>query len=139
MTFAFFADAGLTVPLNSSNPVAFAQLAAGAPVDRIVYFGSADVGKKLQRATDPGVDALEVSVIDTDAGGGLPVTALTLALSSAGLDTATPGDPVSIGATINSGAANSVPVFVRADADSATPATFTDLLLRVAGALETDA
>jgi len=135
-TFNIFADSGLTVP---AVPLAFAQLAGGAPVDRLVWFGSPAAGKKLQASSDPGADALVLEIFDTDAGSGAPATALKLATSAAGLNTATAGASLALGSTILSGAANAVPVFARADAGSATPVTYTDLQVRVMGALETDA
>ena len=135
-TFNLFADAGLTVP---ASPLTFAQVAGGAPVDRLVFFGSPAAGKKLQAASEPGTAALSLTVIDADELTGLPTSAIKLATSAAGLNSATGGAALAIGSTILSGAAHAVPVYIRADANTGTPATFTDLSLRVDDALETDA
>lgn len=136
-TFKIYADAGLTVPITGAGSVDFSQIASGAAVDRVVYFGSAEAGKKLQAASDPGTDPVELSIFDSNALAGLEPTAMKLALSSGGLDAATAGAALALGTTILSGTANAVPVFIRSDAATATPAVFDDLVLRVAGVLET--
>lgn len=138
MTFKFFSDDGLTVPFTGVGPIPFAQSAGGAPSQVRVKFGSAAAGKRLQAASDPGTDPVQVSVIDDDDGTGLDTTAVRLALSAGGLASATPGAPLTIGTTILSGAENAVDVYISVDAGAVTPATFTDLKLRVAGVIESD-
>jgi hypothetical protein len=130
MSFEFYADSGLTTPLAS---LAVTQAVGGAPVDRIVYFGSTNAAEQLQRASTPGVDPVQVSVVDSDPVTGLPTTAVRLALSAGDLGTATPGAALDLPATIAGGVANAVAVFVRIDHGSATHAVFDDLSLRVAG------
>lgn len=132
--FQFFADSGLTVPIDADNRLEFVQAASGSAVDAVLFYGSPDATKKLQKASNPGVDDLTVQIVDADAETGLAITAAKLALSAAGLDTATPGAALDIGPTINGGAVNAVAIFVRMDAATATPAVFEDLELRVVGA-----
>jgi hypothetical protein len=134
MSFGWFGDAGLTVPLTRADFVR----GAPAAVDRVVYFGSTATGKKLQRASSPGVAALEVVVQDADTGAGVQASHVRLALSAGGLAAATPGAALPIGATVLSGAANAVPVFVRLDAPLTTAGNYDDVSLAVNGSLETD-
>lgn len=134
ITFEFFADAGLTIPLD---PIAASQAPAVAPADVRVFYGSNTAGRKLQNATNPGVDAVLLSLYDAASGSGLPVTAITLALSAGELDTNTPGDPVALGVTLLSEAANAVEVFLRVEGGAAALGNHTDLRLRVT-AMETD-
>lgn len=134
-TFNLFADAGLAVP---AVPLSFAQVVGGAPVDRLVYFGSPAAGKRLQAASNPGADALSLAITDSAPGSGLATTVVKLATSAAGLTSATGGAALALGSTILSGAANAVPVYVRVDSGAASAAVFDDLGWQIAGALESD-
>lgn len=129
-TFNFFADAGLTVPLASLSA---AVSTSGGSADRIVHFGSPDSAKSITR--DGGGD-LVIEVLDSDAGAGLPASAVKLALSAAGLDSAVGGDPLNIGASRDGGAVNALTVFVRVTVGAGSATTFGDLSLRVPDVLE---
>ena len=123
LTFAFWADAGMTVP-NAAG----ATVTAGAgPTARIVYFGSPASGKTLQAASAPGTDPVQISIADTNAGTGIAATALKLALTAGGLDTAVAGDPLSIGTTISSGA--SLAIYVRTTQGALGVGVYEDLSL----------
>lgn len=135
MSFGFFADAGLTTPLAD---LAVTQVVGGSPADRLVYLGSATAGKKLQASSNPGVDQVQVSVTDGSPGSGLATTAVKLALSSAGLTSATGGAALDVGATILSGTSGAVPVFIRIDTGAGAPQVFTDLSLAVIDVVESD-
>ena len=101
------ADAGMSVPTAAG-----ATITAGAgPTDRIVYFGPPAAGKTLQAASAPGTDPVQISVEDVAAGAGIAATAIKLALTAGGLDSAVAGAPLSIGTSIASG--SSVAIFVR--------------------------
>lgn len=134
-TWQFFADAGLTTPLTQGGAT---QIANGPAVDSIIYFGSNATAKKLESAAAPGVDPVQVAVVDSDAGGGLAETAITLALSAAGLDTATPGAALVMGTTLLSGTGGAVAVFVRTNSGVSAPGTYSDLALRVPDIVESD-
>lgn len=129
-TFQFFADAGLTVPLASLSA---AVPTTGGSADRIVHFGSPDPSKSITR--DGGGD-LVIEVLDSDAGAGLPASAVKLALSSAGLGTATGGAALNIGASRAGGAVNALAVFVRVTVGAGSATTFADLALSVPDVLE---
>ncbi len=132
MSFAWYSDAGLTVPLTRGD---FVRGSSAAPVDRIVYFGSTDTGKQLQNVNDPGADPLQVSIVGGD---DVPAADVFLALTAPGLNTATGGAPLSIGTTILSGPSNAVAVFVRIDSDLTAQANYDDASLRVADWVESD-
>lgn len=136
ITFGFYADAGLTVPLTTGGVT---QIAGGGAVDRLIYFGSPASGKQLQAVSDPGVAPVQVSVVDANPDSTIEASAIRLALSSGGLGSATPGAALTLGTTLNSGAGNAVAVYVRTDGAISTPGTYTDLALRVAGVVETEA
>jgi len=135
MTFAWYSDAGLTAPLTRAD---FVRSSTATPVNRLVYFGSPATGKKLQKVSAPGVDQLQVSVADSAVGSGVEAANVKLALTFAGLDSATGGAALNIGATILSGAANAVAVFVRITSALTTPANHDDVSIRVLDWLESD-
>ena len=130
LTFAFWADAGMTVP-NAAG----ATVTAGAgPTDRIVYFGSPASAKTLQAASAPGTDPVQISIADANAGTGIAATALKLALTAGGLDTAVAGDPLSIGTTISSGA--SLAIYVRTTQGALGVGVYEDLSLTTNAVVE---
>jgi hypothetical protein len=108
-TFNFFTDAALTVALSTDLQ------ASGSSSDFRLWFGSAATADayQVQASSDPGVDQIEISITDSAPGTGHANTAVKLALSESGLATAVAGDPLDIGTSVTSGAANAVEVWVR--------------------------
>lgn len=131
-TFAWYADAGLTVPLSRGDLV---RGSTAAPVDRIAYFGSPAAGRKLQRESGPGTDPLQVSIVG---GGDVPADDVRLALTAPELNSAAGGAPLGIGTTMLSGPMNAVAIFVRIDSGLTAQNNYDGAVLRVAGWLETD-
>lgn len=132
MNWDFYADPGATVLLAT---VGLAQATNIGAADHVVYYANPTAGYILQNGAAPGVDPVEISVVDAAAGSGLAESVLTLALSPGDLDTNTPGDPLPLGATLNSGVANVLPIYLRLDAGAAAAGVYTDLLFRVANRL----
>lgn len=130
LTFAFWADAGMTVP----NAAGATVTAGASPTDRIVYFGSPASGKTLQAASAPGTDPVQISIDDANAGTGIAATALKLALTAGGLNTAVAGAPLSIGTTINSGA--SLAIYVRTTQGALGAGVYEDLSLTTNAVVE---
>lgn len=128
ITWQFYADAGLTIALD---PVAATQVQAGDPSDVLVYFGSTTADKQLQSDTDPGTNAVQLTIYDTASGSGLAAATVTTALSYSELGTNTPGAALSLGVTLLSGAINAVPVYLRFDGGAAAIGAYTDLQFRV--------
>jgi hypothetical protein len=75
------------------------------------------------------VDSIELSIVDAVPASGQPATAIKLATTQAGLTGAVAGDPLDLGATLLSGSANAVQVWVQFDDATATVATDTDVSL----------
>ncbi len=131
MSFGFFADAGLTIPLSVDLRHFSTQ------GDRLIYFGSPDAGRQLQDSTAPGVTALQVSIADSASGSGLASESIKLASTSGGLDTAIGGAALGLGNTVLSGASNAKPIHMRFDTSSGTVGTdYTDLGLAVLNTIE---
>lgn len=124
-TWGFYEDAGLTVPQTLGATV----VDGAGPTDRIIYFGSPSAGKTLQAKSDPGTDQITVGPADADAGTGAPATAIKLALSAGGLDSATAGAAINVGATLSSGAANRVTLYVRTTQGALAVGSYADLSL----------
>jgi hypothetical protein len=108
-TFGFFTNAALTVALSTSLK------ASGSSTDFRIWFGSAETedAYKVEADSDPGVDQITISITDSSPGSGHEATAVKLALTEAGLATATGGAALDVGTSVNSGAANAVEVWVR--------------------------
>jgi len=130
MSFGFFTDAGLTVPITT-----FRHFSTQA--DRLVWFGSAVAGQQLQDDTAPGVDNVLVSIVDSAGGSGLAASSVRLAATNGDLTAATGGAALSLGHTVLSGGANAKPVHIRFDTSAGVTGTdYTDLSLAVAGVIE---
>ena len=108
-----YLDAGLTDQFDDSSDTLGAQAVNGSSGDGVFYIGDPDDTIKIQAQSDPGVDPITVSIADSAAGSGVETTHIKLALSSAGLDSATGGASLSAGTTINGGSANAVPIHYR--------------------------
>ena len=107
-----YADAALA---NVLSKLAVNQKQDGStgPVDTVVYLGSTATSKKFQAASNPGTDQITLSVADSDPSNGHETTEVKLALTQAGLDTATAGASLDLGTQILSESANALPVWVR--------------------------
>lgn len=131
MSFGFFADAGLTIPLSVDLRHFSTQ------GDRLVYFGSPSSGQQLQDSTNPGVTNVQVSITDSASGSGLAAASIKLAATSGGLTSATGGAALSLGHTVLSGAGNAKPIHMRFDTSAGTVGTdYTDLGLAVMNTIE---
>lgn len=130
-TWQFFADAGMTTQLASLEQ----QLPdTGGSAETVVYFGSTASGKTLQAASNPGTDPITITPADAAGGSGLAASALRLALSYAGLASATPGAGVAVGSTLASGAP--VAVYVRLTLGATAVGSYSDLSLTTNAAVE---
>lgn len=126
MPFSWWADPGMTAPLSRLR---FTRSPTPGAVDARVYFGNPRPGTELQSASAPGVNALAVVLADADGTGGVELEDVQLATTAAGLDTATPGDALELGAVIPAGTA--VEIFVRVDSLLDEPGRYADVSLTV--------
>lgn len=131
MSFGFYSDAGLTVPVTTLRHFS-------TQGDRVIYFGDPGTGRQLQDAAAPGVDNVLVTVVDSAGGSGLAATSVKLASTNGGLTAATGGAALSLGHTILSGSANAKPVHLRFDTSAGTTGTdYTDLSLAIPDVIDT--
>lgn len=130
--FNFYLDSALTSQVSSGNPIAAAQDALNTlpPVDAQIWFGSTGSSLKARADSNPGVDAISVSIVDSASGSGEPATAIKLATSQGGLASATAGASLSIGTQVLSGSGNAVSFWARIDDATATVGSYTDLKLQ---------
>lgn len=130
VSFDFYSDAALTSVLAELTSTHLATAVGGGPVDHKVYFGSATASRKAQADSQPGVDLITISILDSAAASGESVNAVKLATTQVGLDTATAGAALSLAATINSGSVNAVEVWLRVHDETAVVGEYTDLSLQ---------
>lgn len=129
--FGFFHDASLTQPVGAGSPISATQdtLNSLAPVDKQIWFGSTNSAIKTQANSNPGTDSITVAPADAAAGSGQPTTAVKLALSQAGLASATAGASLALGTAVSGGVANAIAFWVRLDDQTAVLGAYTDLSL----------
>lgn len=112
LTFGFYTDPGLTTPVRASLFVPQSKTSP-APVDLCIWFGSPALAKLCQSQASPGVAPIAVSVINATPGSNSPASDVRLALTQAGLASATPGAALNLPAAVSSGVDNAVPVHIR--------------------------
>ncbi len=108
-TWNLYAEAGLTAPASGAVVLS----STGTHTDLLMFFGSPSAGKTLRAASAPGAAPITITPADASPGSGIEASAVKLALSSAGLASATGGAALTVGTTLNSGTAGAVAVYVR--------------------------
>jgi hypothetical protein len=139
MAFTFFHDAALSSPVTVGNPLDFAgsfDLSTGN-TDLEFWFGNTDAARTAQAYSNPGTDPITVTVTDSNPATGQPATLYKLALTQLGLATA--NQTINVGTSVSGGAANAVPLWVRANLAGgvATLGVTTDLSFDTNPLLET--
>jgi hypothetical protein len=135
VTFQFYSDAALTLPITSQGFVQAAD-ASIPPDQRNVFFGSTTASRTLKEATNPGVNNINLTPTDSGIGTGEPATAVKLSLTQAGLATATAGAALSLGTQVLSGSANAKSVWIQVTDATAVVGTYTDLSLQTSSVVE---
>jgi hypothetical protein len=125
-----YLDAGLTDQFDDATDTLGASAINGGSGDGVFWVGIPATDQMLQAASDPGIDQLVVSIVDDDDQTGVDATDIKLALSAAGLDSATAGASLNLGATILGGSANAVPVYYRW-ANGTGAGVYTDISLSI--------
>lgn len=119
-----YLDAALTTP--ATLPLAFNQDDQGdiPPHQRQFFLGSTDAtGTLFQAASDPGIDAIVLSIVDAASGSGQPASSIKLATTQSGLTSATGGASLTLGTDISSGMAGAVEIWVQWDDTTGIAAT----------------
>lgn len=129
-SFGFFEDAGLTIPFTGNLIIQQADDGSTGPVDAVLYLGSNSTGTKIQAVALPGVLPININVNDSAPGSGQSTLAVRLATTQLGLDSATPGNALGIGTTLNSEPGNSQAVWARIEATDFAIGNYVDLSLR---------
>jgi len=129
LTFKFYTDSNLTAPLVGS--LTFDQAADGSsgPAVKQLWFGSTTANRKVEAASDPGVDQVFIDIVDAASGSGEPDTAVKLALTLGGLSGAVAGASLNLGTSVLSGVANAKSVYVQVTDATAAVGNYTDLSL----------
>lgn len=112
ITFGFFSDASLKTPIEARLQF-IQESSVPTQADKVIYFGSPEVGHVVKATSNPGTDPILVSVADALPAGGNPSTDVRLALSAAGLDTATGGADLDLGVELASGVSGAVAIHMR--------------------------
>ena len=112
LSFGFFSDPALTTPISARLQL-IQDASAPVAADKVVYFGSRLAGRVCKAGSNPGVDPVVLSVVDSASGGGSPAGDVRLALSSGGLASAGGGQPLNLPAVVAGGQAGAVAVYVR--------------------------
>ena len=129
ITFKFYSDAALTTLVTV--PLTFSQTEpTPTPEDKLIYFGSVASGKTIEATSDPGVDQIAVSTVDSASGSRSPATDVKLSLTLGGLATATAGAPLNLGTQVLSGTANAKSIYIRVLDSTGVVGTNTDLSLQ---------
>lgn len=130
MTYDFYQDDSLAIPLEDFAGWIEADDGSTSPQDKRIKLGSPAAGRIAKTQTNPGVNHILVSLSDANAGTGEPVSAFRLAMSQAGLASATPGAPLDLGVTqIQSGVANAVAFWIRVDDQTGVAGDYADVSL----------
>ena len=125
-SLAWYEDSGLTQVLSGSLTIE-KDIDDPDPVDKVLYLGSTTADRQF--VPDSG-GQIEVSIEDSQpSAGDFETDDIALALSSGGLDSAVPGDPLDVGAQILSGVGNAVAVYIRFSGSAAGPVSSTELSL----------
>lgn len=138
ISFAFFNDAGLTSPLVGNLQVQQASDGSTGPVDINLFFGSNAVGRKVQAASDPGIDPILLDIVDAAPGSGHEDTEIKLALTQIGLDTASPGASRTLGNELLSEVGNATSIWIRIEDATGVIGTSLELSIQMNNVIEVD-
>ena len=126
-------DINLTDQFDDATDTLAAQAINGGSGTGVIYVGTPDTAKKLQAASDPGIDSVTVSIVDATPGGGVEATHIKLAVSEAALSSATGGASLPLGANLTGGTA--YPVWYQWD-NSVGAGTYTEISLSIVPRIE---
>lgn len=135
ISLQFYTDAGLTTPATDISALQASDGTAAAE-DRVVYLGSTASGRKFRADSDPGVDPILVSIVDSTTGSGVQATHIKLATTNGGLAAALGGQALSLGTQLLSGVANAQAVHVRIDTPALAVGLYEEITLSLNTLLE---
>ena len=124
-----YKDVALTDQFDDETDTLIAQAVNGGSGKGVFYVGTTTSGNKLQLASSegtPGVDSIEVGIVDASIGSGVEAEHIKLATTEAGLSSATGGDAIGIAVEIPNGSPQ--PVWYQWD-NSVGSADYTEISL----------
>jgi hypothetical protein len=95
-----------------------------------MWAGLTDTGRIVQAVSNPGVDYIQVFPADTASGSGFSTSGVKLALTQAGLATATAGAALNLATSISSGTSHAVSFWIRVTSTGGTERVEADVHLR---------
>lgn len=137
ITFDFFTDTGLTSPAATPLLISHNTDFSDNPQDFQFFLGSATAGLKIQATSNPGIDNIVISAADTSPASGHETTEIKLATTQGGLTAATPGASLTVGTTVNSGAASDFEFWMRVTNAVAVVGTSSELSITTNNLTET--
>ncbi len=126
-TFDFFTDTALTSAAPSPIQISHNSDFSDNPQDLQFFLGSLGSSLKIEANSNPGVDNIVISVVDSDPGNNHEDTEIKLATTQGGLTAATPGASLTVGTEVLSGDANDFEFWVRVTNAVSTVGTITEL------------
>jgi hypothetical protein len=127
-------DIGLADQFDDATDTLNAAAINGSTGRGHFYVGTPTSGNKIQAASDPGTDPIQVTIVDAAAGTGVDELDIKLATSEGALGSAVAGDPLNLPATINYG----TPVAVWFEWDNSVGSgTYTEISLEIVARIET--
>lgn len=137
ISFGFYFNSSKTLPISTAAVFSMNADGSTGPVDTILYLGSTEASRRAQAASNPGVDLLSVSIVDSNPTAGQPVSAVKLALTAAGLDAAGAGATLNLGITELLSEASGFPIHVRVTDQTNVVGNYADLALKTCDLFET--
>ena len=133
-----YKDASLTQQFDDAVDTLGASAINGASDDGVFYVGTPTATNKIEAASNPGIDQIDVVITDANPGTGVEQAHIKLALTNGGLDGAVGGDPLALGAVINGGPGSAVAVHYRWE-NSVGGAVYTEITLDLDARVESAA
>lgn len=126
-TFKIYTDETLTTEFTGT--LNFTQNVDGSTGMQTaqLWLGSTSTGKTLQAQSNPGVDQITLSVVDSAPASGHPASEVKLALTEPGLAGATGGAPLNLGTAISSGVGNKATFWIGVTDSTGVIGTSTEL------------
>jgi len=116
LSFKLYTDAALTAEFNGTLQTTHNTTGSTGRVDTVLYLGSTATSKTLEADSNPGVDQITLTAADSAIGSGHEAAEIKMALSQAGLDSATGGAALAIGISVLSGVPGDLPIWFGIDA-----------------------
>lgn len=126
-------DNGFADQFDDATDTLGAQAINGSSGTGVFYVGTSDTAKKLQAASNPGIDSIVVSIVDASPGGGVEESHIKLAASEPALSSATGGASLALGTELTGGTAYEV--WYQWD-NSVGAGTYTEITLEIVPRVE---